>query len=83
MVTGRQSVIGVLPVNDPHRRQQIRLAEQIREGTIEDSTLIFNVEVLDGPERQVNFTLSVNEDSMVGMVCTFTCGTVRLTRSSR
>ena len=82
-VTGRQSVVGVVPVFDRHRRQKIRLAEQIREGYIENSTLIFNVEVRDGPERQVNFTLSVSDDSMVGTVCAFTCGTVRLKRSNR
>ena len=82
-VTGRQSVVGVVPVFDRHRRQQIRLAEAIREGHLENSTLIFNVEVRDGPERQVNFTLSVSDDSMVGTVCAFTCGTVRLKRSNR
>jgi hypothetical protein len=59
------------------------LAEAIREGYIENSTLIFNVEVRDGPEHQVNFTLSVSDDSMVGTVCPFTCGTVRLKRSNR
>jgi hypothetical protein len=80
--TGRQSVVGVVPVFDRYRRQ-IRLAEQIREGSIENSTLIFNVEVRDGREHQINFTLSVSDDSMVGTVCAFTCGTVRLKRSNR
>jgi hypothetical protein len=81
-VTGRQSVDGVVPVFDRHRRR-IRLARQIREGYMEDSTLIFNVEVLDGPERQINFTLNVSDDGMVGTVCGFTCGTVRLKRSNK
>jgi hypothetical protein len=82
-VTGRQSVLGVVPVFDRHRRQQIRLAEQIREGYLENSTLIFNVEVRDGRERQLNFTLNVSDDSMVGTICAFTCGTVRLKRSNQ
>jgi hypothetical protein len=82
-VTGRQSVLGVVPVFDRHRRQQIRLTEEIREGYLEDSTLIFNVEVRDGRERQVNFTLNVSDDSMVGTICAFTCGTVRLKRSNQ
>ena len=82
-VTGRQSVLGVVPVFERRRRQQIRLAEEIREGSLENSTLIFNVEVREGPERQVNFTLNVSDDSMVGTICAFTCGTVRLKRSNR
>jgi hypothetical protein len=82
-VTGRQSVLGVVPVFERRRRQQIRLAEQIRDGHLENSTLIFNVEVREGPERQVNFTLNVSDDSMVGTICAFTCGTVRLKRSNR
>jgi hypothetical protein len=82
-VTGRQSVLGVVPVFDRHRRQQIRLGEAIREGHLEESTLIFNVEVRDGQERQVNFTLNVSDDSMVGTICAFTCGTVRLNRANQ
>jgi hypothetical protein len=72
-----------VPVFDRTRRRQILFAEEIREGHIENSKLIFNVEVRDGPEHQINFTLSVSDDSMVGTVCGFTCGTVRLTRSNR
>jgi hypothetical protein len=81
-VTGRQSVLGIVPVFDRNRRRQILFVEEIREGHIENSTLIFNVEVRDGPEPQINFTLSVSDDSMVGTVCGFTCGTVRLKRSN-
>jgi hypothetical protein len=41
------------------------------------------VEVRHGRERQVNFTLTVSDDSMVGTICAFTCGTVRLKRSNQ
>jgi hypothetical protein len=35
------------------------LGEEIREGHIDDSTLIFHVAAPDLPARQVNFTLTV------------------------
>jgi hypothetical protein len=83
-VTGRQSVGGVIPFFGSHRRRQIILSEEIRGGHIEDSTLVFYVVVRDGPEDRVNFALGIDDDdNMQGSVCAFTCGTVRLKRSTR
>src|SRR5262245_52524258 len=61
-VTGRQSVVGVTPLFGAQRRRigrQIKLGQEVRDGHIEDSTLIFHVQALDLPGRQVNFTLTI------------------------
>jgi hypothetical protein len=79
-VTGRQSVIGVMPVFGD-QTQRLTLGEEIRDGHIEDSTLIFHVEARDAPASQVNFTLSVSGDSMTGTVCGHTCGVIKLQKS--
>ena len=79
-VTGRQSVTGVIPVFSDAR--SLALSPEIREGTLEDSTLIFNVASSDAPGGQVNFTLAVSGETMTGTVCGFTCGTLRLKKSS-
>jgi hypothetical protein len=80
-VTGRQSVTGVFPVFGGERRDKLTLSPEIREGTLEDSTLIFNVASPDAPGGQVNFTLTVSGETMTGTVCGFTCGTLRLKKS--
>ena len=79
-VTGRQSVTGVIPVFEPEGRK-LTLMPEIREGTLENSTLIFNVASPDAPGGQVNFTLTVSGESMTGTVCGFTCGTLNLKKS--
>src|SRR5262245_45282769 len=56
-VTGRQSVTGVFPVFGGPERGKLTLSPEIREGTLEDSTLIFDVASPDAPGGQVNFTL--------------------------
>jgi len=81
-VTGTQSVTGVIPVFGGEQRSRLTLSPEIREGTLEDSTLIFHVTSTDAPGGQVNFTLTVSGDTMTGTVCGFTCGTLRLKKSS-
>jgi hypothetical protein len=81
-VTGRQSVTGVIPVFGGEGQAKLTLSPDIREGTLEDSTLIFNVTSPDAPGGQVNFTLTVSGETMTGTVCGFTCGTLRLKKSS-
>ena len=54
-VTGRQSVVGVVPVFDRHRRRQIRLAEAIREGYIENSTLTLQLGSAGWPRTSGQF----------------------------
>jgi hypothetical protein len=78
-VTGKQSVVGVVPVFDT--RQQIVLGEEIRDGQLEDSLLMFHVRAENAPFDRVNFTLTVSGDTMTGTVCGYTCGLMKLKRS--
>jgi hypothetical protein len=78
-VIGKQSVVGVVPVFDT--RQQIVLGEEIRDGQLEDSLLMFHVRAENAPFDRVNFTLTVSGDTMTGTVCGYTCGLVKLKRS--
>jgi hypothetical protein len=80
-VTGRQSVVGVTALFGSLMGRNITLGQEIREGEIEDSTLIFYMLAPDLPGRQVNFTLTVSGETMTGTVCGDTCGTVKLTKS--
>jgi hypothetical protein len=79
-VTGKQSVTSVIPVFG--EQPSIKLTPDIREGTLEDSTLIFHVAAPDAPGGQANFTLTVSGDTMTGTVCGFTCGTLKLKKST-
>jgi hypothetical protein len=75
-VTGTQSlpaVIGVFEGSEP-----IRLGTEVREGYLEDSTLIFYVGAPDTPGGRVNFTLTVSEQTMTGTACGYTCATLKL-----
>jgi hypothetical protein len=78
-VIGKQSVVGVVPVFDT--RQQIVLGEEIRDGQLEDSLLMFHVRADNAPFDRVNFTLTVSGDTMTGTVCGYTCGLMKLKRS--
>jgi hypothetical protein len=80
-VTGKQSVTSVIPVFGETRAS--KLGGEIRDGTLEDSTLIFHVAAPDAPGGQANFTLTVSGETMTGTVCGFICGTVRLKKSAR
>ena len=80
-VSGKQSVVGVIPLFGEQRGRQLLLGEEIRDGHIEDSTLIFHVEAPDTPGGQVNFTLTVSGETMTGTVCGHTCGVVKLKKS--
>jgi hypothetical protein len=86
-VTGRQSVVSVTPLFGALRGRRIghpiKLGREIRDGHIEDSTLIFNVQALHLVSRQVNFTLTIGGETMTGTVCADTCGTIKLQKSNR
>jgi hypothetical protein len=77
-VTGEQSLPSVMPVFGTEGQQQIRLGTEVREGHLEDSTLIFHVEAPDTPGGRVNFTLTVSGESMTGTACGYTCATLKL-----
>ena len=80
-VIGKQSVVGVIPIFGEQQGRQLRLGEEVRDGQIMDSILMFHVEAPDTPGGQVNFTLTVSGDAMTGTVCGYTCGMVKLKRS--
>jgi hypothetical protein len=80
-VIGKQSVVGVIPIFGEQQGRQLRLGEEVRDGQIMDSILMFHVEAPDTPGGQVNFTLTVSGDAMTGTVCGYTCGVVKLKRS--
>ncbi len=80
-VIGKQSLAGVIPVFGEERGRQLLLGEEVRDGQLMDSTLMFHVQAPDTPGGQVNFTLTVSGDTMTGTVCGYTCGMVKLKRS--
>ena len=79
-VTGKQSVVGVVPVFGT--QQNYVLGEEIQGAELEDSTLIFHVRAENAPVDRVNFTLTVSGDTMTGTVCGHTCGKMSLKKSA-
>jgi hypothetical protein len=79
-VIGKQSLPGVIPVFGSSRRQYT-LGTEVREGRLEDSTLIFYVRAPDTPGGRVNFTLTVSEETMTGTACGYTCATLKLKKT--
>jgi hypothetical protein len=75
-VTGMQSLSAVISLFGDQR--QIPLGTEVREGYLEDSTLIFHVGAPDTPGGRVNFTLTVSEQTMTGTACGYTCATQKL-----
>ena len=80
-VTGKQSLPSVMPVFGTEGGGQIRLGTEVRDGHLEDSTLIFHVAAPDTPGGQVNFTLTVSGDTMTGTACGYTCATLKLKKA--
>jgi hypothetical protein len=80
-VIGQQSVVDVMPVFGS-QQQTYTLGQDIQDGTLENSTLIFHVWAQNAPVDRVNFTLTVSGDTMTGTVCGYTCGKMSLKKSS-
>ena len=80
-VTGKQSVVGVVPVFGS-QQTTYTLGEDIQDSTLENSTLIFHVRTENAPVDRVNFTLTVSGDTMTGTVCGHMCGILKLKKSS-
>jgi hypothetical protein len=78
-VIGKQSVVNVVPVFGT--QQTYILGEDIQDGHLENSTLIFHVRAEDAPVDRVNFTLTVSGDTMIGTVCGYTSGKMRVKKS--
>jgi hypothetical protein len=79
-VIGKQSVVGAMPVYGGEGAQQLVIGEEIRDGHLEDSTLIFHV-VAENVKGQLNFTLTVSGDAMTGTACGETCATLKLKKA--
>jgi hypothetical protein len=79
-VMGKQSVVGVMPVFGGEGTQQLLIGQEIRDGHLEGSTLMFHV-VAENVKGQLNFTLTVSGDAMTGTACGETCATLKLKKA--
>jgi hypothetical protein len=80
-VTGKQSVVDLIPVwGTEAAASDIVVGEEIRDGEIMDSTLHFHV-TAENVQGQLNFTLTVSGDSMIGTVCGYNCATLKLKKA--
>src|SRR5215475_6403717 len=79
-VSGKQSAATVMPVFGS-QQTTYTLGEDIQDGHIEDSTLIFHVRTENASVDCVNFTPTVSGDTMTGTVCGHTCGKMSLKKS--
>ena len=73
-------MVNVVPVFGTQQQTYV-LGEDIQDGQLEDSTLIFHVRAENAPVDRVNFTLTVSGDTMIGTVCGYTCGKMRVKKS--
>ncbi len=79
-VTGKQSVVDISPVFGPQAAGPLVVGEEIRDGSIEDSTLHFHV-TAENVQGQLNFTLTVSGDSMTGTMCGYHCANLKLKKA--
>jgi hypothetical protein len=79
-VIGKQSVVGVMPVYGTQQAQQLVIGEEVRDGVLDGSTLMFHV-VAENVKGQLNFTLTVSGDTMTGTACGDTCATLKLKKA--
>ena len=82
-VTGKITVTNMMPVVETTSGVPKALGPEVRDGTLEGTTLIFHVEASGAPSDQVNFTLTVGKENMTGTACGFTCATVKLKKAKR
>jgi hypothetical protein len=79
-VTGKQSVVGVIPAWGAPQRQLI-IGEEIRDGQLlGSSTLHFSV-TAETVEGQLHFTLTVSGNAMTGTACGYHCATLELKKA--
>jgi hypothetical protein len=79
-VIGKQHVRGAMPVFGGEQRP-MTLGEEIRDGVLEGSTLIYHVSAPNSPSGQINVTLTTSDEEMTGTACAYTCATVKLKKS--
>ena len=80
-VTGKTTVTNMMPVVEGISGTPTALGPEVRDGTLEGTTLIFHVEARGATRDQVNFTLTVGHKDMTGTACGYTCATVKLKKT--
>lgn len=80
-VTGKTTVTNMMPVVEGTSGTPEALGPEVRDGTLEGTTLIFHVAASGAPSDQVNFTLTVGQKDMTGTACGYTCATVKLKKT--
>jgi hypothetical protein len=80
-VTGKQSVVDLIPVWGHGPAGTIVVDEEVRDGEIDGSTLHFHV-TTEGVQGNLNFTLTVSGDTMTGTVCGYNCGKLKLKKAA-
>jgi hypothetical protein len=79
-VTGKQSVVDLIPVWGHSPTSAIVVEEEIRDGEIDGSTLHFHVNT-EGVQGELNFTITVSGDTMTGTICGYNCGKLKLKKA--
>ena len=80
-VTGQQSLVDLQPAwGTESGASTIPVQPYIRDGEMMDSTLHFNVPA-ENVKGQLNFTLTVSGDTMIGTMCGYNCANLKLKRS--
>jgi hypothetical protein len=79
-VMGKQSVVGAIPVFGGEGAQPLVIGQDVRDGHLEGSTLMFHV-VAENVKGRLNFTLTVSGDAMTGTACGETCAILKLKKA--
>jgi hypothetical protein len=80
-VTGRQSLVDLQPAwGTEAAASTVPVQPDIRDGEMMDSTLHFHVPA-ENVKGQLNFTLTVSGDTMIGTMCGYNCAALKLKRA--
>jgi hypothetical protein len=80
-VTGQQSLADLQPAwGTEAGASTIPVQPDIRDGEIMESTLHFHVPA-ENVQGQLNFTLTVSGDTMIGTMCGYNCANLKLKKS--
>jgi hypothetical protein len=79
-VTGKQSVVGVVPLWGTPQTQMI-IGEEIRDGQLLGNSTVHFYVTAENVQGQLNFTLTVSGNSMTGTACGYNCATLELKKA--
>jgi hypothetical protein len=81
-VTGRQSLVDLQPAwGTEAGASTIPVQPDIRDGEMMGSTLHFHVPA-ENVQGQLNFTLTVTGDTMIGTMCGYNCANLKMKKSA-